>query len=63
MRRTDLWETPGRFGWDGGYGTSAYTDPQEDMIGLLFSQQMMDSPQAPRFYTGFWNGAYQAIDD
>ncbi len=63
VRRTDLWETPGRFGWDGGYGTSAYADPQEDMVGLLFSQQMMDSPQAPRFYTGFWNGAYQAIDD
>lgn len=63
VRRTDLWETPGRFGWDGGYGTSAYVDPQEDMVGLLFTQRMMDSPQAPRFYTGFWNGAYQAIDD
>lgn len=22
-RRTDLWTTPGRYGWDGGYGSSA----------------------------------------
>lgn len=63
VRRTDLWETPGRFGWDGGYGTSGYTDPQEQMIGILLTQRMMDSPQAPRVYTDFWNCAYQAIDD
>ena len=23
-RRTDLWTTPGRYGWDGGYGSSAH---------------------------------------
>jgi CubicO group peptidase (beta-lactamase class C family) len=63
VRRTDLWETPGRFGWDGGYGTSGYSDPQEDMVGILLTQMMMDSPQAPRIYADFWNGAYQAIDD
>ncbi len=63
VRRTDLWETPGRFGWDGGLGTSAYTDPQEGLIGILMTQRMMDSPQPPRVYTDFWSGAYQAIDD
>lgn len=63
VRRTDLWETPGRFGWDGGLGTSAYTDPHEGLIGILLTQRMMDSPQPPRTYTDFWNGAYQAIDD
>ncbi len=63
VRRTDLWETPGRFGWDGGLGTSAYTDPQEGLIGILLTQRMMDSPQPPRAYTDFWSGAYQAIDD
>jgi CubicO group peptidase (beta-lactamase class C family) len=63
VRRTDLWETPGRFGWDGGYGTSGYTDPQEQTIGILLTQRMMDSPQPPRLYTDFWSGAYAAIDD
>lgn len=63
VRRTDLWETPGRFGWDGGLGTSAYTDPQEGLIGILLTQRMMDSPHPPRTYTDFWSGAYQAIDD
>ena len=30
-RRTHLWATPGRYGWDGGYGSSAHLDPAEDM--------------------------------
>jgi CubicO group peptidase (beta-lactamase class C family) len=28
-RRTDLSTTPGRYGWDGGYGTSGHLDPAE----------------------------------
>jgi CubicO group peptidase (beta-lactamase class C family) len=28
-RRDDLAGNPGRYGWDGGYGTSAYMDPKE----------------------------------
>jgi CubicO group peptidase (beta-lactamase class C family) len=62
-RRTELWGSPGRFGWDGGYGTSAYADPAEDMIGILLTQRMMDSPQAPRVFTDFWTTAYAAIND
>ena len=31
--RRSLADVPGRFGWDGGYGTSAYIDPKEDMVG------------------------------
>lgn len=63
LRRTDPWETPGRFGWDGGLGTSAYADPQEGLIGVLLTQRMMNSPRPPRIFTDFWSGAYQAIDD
>jgi CubicO group peptidase (beta-lactamase class C family) len=63
LRRTDPWETPGRFGWDGGFGTSAYADPQEDLIGVLLTQRMMDQPKPPTIFTDFWSGAYQAIDD
>lgn len=63
LRRTDPWETPGRFGWDAGFGTSAYADPQEGLIGILLTQRMMDSPNPPAIFTDFWSGAYQAIDD
>ena len=37
-RRTDIFATPGRFGWDGGYGTSAHLDPAEDMIVMSMTQ-------------------------
>jgi CubicO group peptidase (beta-lactamase class C family) len=62
-RRTDLYTTPGRYGWDGGYGTSGHLDPAEDMVGVLLTQRMMDSPQPPRVFTDFWTSAYQSIDD
>jgi CubicO group peptidase (beta-lactamase class C family) len=62
-RRDDLCTTPGRFGWDGGYGTSWYSDPCEQYTGILLTQRMMDSPQPPRAFVDFWTSAYQAIDD
>jgi CubicO group peptidase (beta-lactamase class C family) len=62
-RRTDLSTTPGRYGWDGGYGTSGHLDPAEDMVGILMTQRMMESPQPPRVFTDFWTSAYQSIDD
>ena len=62
-RRTDLSTTPGRYGWDGGYGTSGHLDPAEDMVGILLTQRMMESPQPPRVFTDFWTSAYQSIDD
>ena len=58
--RDEIYHTPGRFGWDGGFGTSAYTDPVENMIGILFTQRMMDSPQPPPVFTDFWTLAYAA---
>src|ERR1044072_1748364 len=61
--RTALWATPGRYGWDGGYGSSAHLDPAEDMAGILMTTRMMESPQPPSGFTDFWTSAYQAIDD
>lgn len=62
-KKVDVFVNPGRFGWDGGFGTSAYTDPKEGLIGVLFTQRMMDSPQPPRVFTDFWTQAYAAIGD
>jgi CubicO group peptidase (beta-lactamase class C family) len=62
-RRDDLSAVPGRFGWDGGYGTSWYSDPKENLTGILLTQRMMDSPRPPAVMADFWTSAYQAIDD
>lgn len=63
IRRNSLWSTPGRFGWDGGVGTSGYTDPAENMVGILMTQRMMQSPEPPRVFSDFWTTAYQALLD
>jgi CubicO group peptidase (beta-lactamase class C family) len=62
-RRDDIYTTPGRFGWDGGYGTSWYSDPSEQLTGILLTQRMMESPEPPRAFVDFWTSVYQAIDD
>lgn len=62
-RRDDLCNRPGRFGWDGGYGTSWYSDPTENLTGILLTQRMMDEPHPPAVFRDFWTCAYQAIDD
>jgi CubicO group peptidase (beta-lactamase class C family) len=51
----------GSFGWDGGYGTSAYMDPKEDLVGILMTQRVWDSPKAPDVLTDFWTQAYAAL--
>jgi CubicO group peptidase (beta-lactamase class C family) len=62
-RRDDLAATPGRYGWDGGYGTSWYVDPKEELIGILMTQRVWDSPGAPGVLLDFWTSTYQAIND
>jgi len=62
IQRREIFHSPGRFGWTGGYGTTAYTDPALEMIGILFTQRMMDSPEPPNVFTDFWTLAYPAAD-
>ncbi len=62
IRRAEIFHTPGRFGWTGSFGTTAYTDPAEGMIGILFTQRMMDSPEPPKIFTDFWTLAYSAME-
>ena len=58
-RRDDLASVPGRYGWDGGLGTSWFSDPQEDLIGIVLTQRLYPLD----LYRDFWTLAYQAIDD
>lgn len=62
IRHNEIFHTPGRFGWTGGFGTTAYIDPAEEVIGILFTQRMMDSPEPPRVFTDFWTLAYGAME-
>jgi CubicO group peptidase (beta-lactamase class C family) len=53
---------PGRFGWDGGSGTSWYTDPNEELVAILMTQRGAFPLFSP-LYLDFWTSVYQAIDD
>lgn len=59
-RRDDVASSPGRFGWDGGYGTSWYVDPKEDLNAILMTQ-VLGFPSG--IDSDFWTSAYQAFDD
>jgi CubicO group peptidase (beta-lactamase class C family) len=62
-RREDPSEPVGKFGWDGGLGTSWRSDPREDMTTILMTQRAWTSPNPPDVCRDFWTLAYQAIDD
>jgi CubicO group peptidase (beta-lactamase class C family) len=61
-KRDEIFHIEGKFGWEGGLGTSARTDPANGMIGILFSPLLMDSPEAPKLYNDFWTLAYAAME-
>lgn len=62
-RRSDLTGVPGRFGWDGAFGTSWFIDPKEGLIGILMTQRRPDRLDIPALTLDFWTSAYQLIDD
>jgi CubicO group peptidase (beta-lactamase class C family) len=61
--RRDLAGVPGRFGWEGAFGTSWWVDPKEQMVGVFLSQRRPDVLSSPAFILDFWTSAYQLIDD
>ena len=62
-RRDDIASVPGRYGWEGGLGTSWHADPTEDMTTILMTQLSWSSPLANNVCHDFWTLTYQAIDD
>ena len=45
VEAAEPWMAPGRWGWDGGTGTTAYVDPARGTIGVLLTQRAMTGPQ------------------
>ncbi|MFD0902222.1 serine hydrolase domain-containing protein [Actinomadura sediminis] len=59
-RRSGPAARPGRFGWQGGLGTTAFADPAGDVVGVLCTQVAVWAPGMQRLMADFWN---QAGDD
>lgn len=53
----------GRYGWDGGLGSSWYVDPAEELVTVLMTPRAWESPVPPPLFRDFETSAYQAIDD
>lgn len=62
-RYHDPGEPPGRFGWDGAFGTSLFVDPKEQLVGVLMIQRRPDVLDIPPITRDFWTSVYQLIDD
>ena len=60
IRRQSPWTVVGRVGWDCGFGTSAYSDPANDFVGMLMTQRLMDSPEPPAVFADYWTHAYRS---
>ncbi len=58
--RDDVAAVPGRYGWDGGLGTSWSSDPREELVAILMTQRL---PPSADLYLDFWTSVYAAIDD
>ena len=54
---------PGRFGWDGGFGSSWYADPANDLSAVLMMNHRLDAPVHWNVLADFWTSVYQALDD
>lgn len=44
LERAEPWMAPGRWGWTGGTGTTAYADPVRDVVSVLLTQRAMTGP-------------------
>ena len=62
-RRSEPAAVPGRFGWEGAFGSSWFVDPKEGMVGVLMAQRRPDVLGISSTVRDFWTSAYQLIDD
>lgn len=46
-RPDELSSVPGRYGWDGGFGTYWFNDPSQGLVGILMTQRAFDGRTFP----------------
>lgn len=54
------WSRVGRYGWEGGFGTSWFNDPSAGVIAMLVSQRF---PPAFELFADFWKGVSETWCD
>jgi len=59
--RTQM-QSVGSYGWNGGLGTAWESDPREEMITILLTNKLWESPTPPAVFGDFWTQAYSAIE-
>lgn len=52
----------GAFGWDGGYGSTFLVDPAADLVVIVLTQRMFESPDPPQVHKDVQAAAYAALD-
>lgn len=60
--RQDIASVPGRFGWDGAFGTSWWVDPVEDLVCVLMTQRRPDALAIPPLTRDFATSVYQLLE-
>jgi CubicO group peptidase (beta-lactamase class C family) len=53
----------GAFGWNGGYGSSWLVDPSRDLVVIVQTQRLFDSPEPPAVHGDIQIAAYAALAD
>ncbi|MGO4816543.1 serine hydrolase, partial [Cupriavidus sp. 2MCAB6] len=52
---------PGRYGWEGGFGTSLNIDPYRNLVTVFLSQRLMQGPEDAALGQEFQVLAYRAV--
>jgi CubicO group peptidase (beta-lactamase class C family) len=50
----------GRYGWNGGLGSSWWNDPDKGLIAIILTERAFESADPPGVIKDFWKGAYAA---
>ena len=58
VEAAEPWMAPGRWGWDGGTGTTARVDPTRGTVGVLLTQRAMTGPLDG--FDDFWAAVAEA---
>ena len=58
LETVEPWMAPGRWGWTGGTGTTAYVDPVRATVAVLLTQRAMTGPRDS--FDGFWTAVAAA---
>ena len=49
----------GSYGWDGGLGSTWWTDPVSGTVAILLTTDLWPSSQPPALYREFWAAAFR----